>query len=89
MYKIEELDVVQCNFYMESRDIAANSLEKNDLDREIDKLLKEAHDEDSTFNTNIINVEMLLNFTDYYKFQSRVLPIVFNILMLNKDCFIK
>ena len=74
---------------METRDIAANSVEKNDADRDLDKVLKEFHEDDATFNTNVINVEMLLNFTDYYKFHSRIVPIVFNILMINKDCFIK
>ena len=44
--------------------MSGESQEKNDLDREIDRLLKEAHQEDSTFKTNMINVEMLLNFTD-------------------------
>lgn len=74
---------------METRDIASNNVEKKDADRELDKVLKEAHNEDATFNTTVINVEMLLNFTDFHKFHSRIVPIVFNILMLNKDCFIK
>ena len=74
---------------MESRDISGESAEMNDQDREIDKILKEFHNEDAKFLTKVINVEMLLNFTDYYKFQSRIVPIVLKFLMVNKECFIK
>lgn len=74
---------------MESRDISGESAEMNDQDREIDKILKEFNNEDAKFKTNVINVEMLLNFTDYYKFQSRIVPIVLKFLMVNKECFIK
>ena len=74
---------------MESKDISGESAEMNDQDREIDKILKEFHNEDAKFLTKVINVEMLLNFTDYYKFQSRIVPIVLKFLMVNKECFIK
>lgn len=74
---------------MESRDISGESAEMNDQDREIDKILKEFHNEDAKFQTKVINVEMLLNFTEYYKFQSRIVPIVLKFLMVNKECFIK
>ena len=89
VFDTQKVETIHCNFFMETRDIAANSVEKNDADRDLDKVLKEFHEDDATFNTNVINVEMLLNFTDYYKFHSRIVPIVFNILMINKDCFIK